>query len=271
MPSTTVVDPHPTDTPLAELLVKWQQPSTRALRPIGVLSFDGEAYRFSYLPAVHTLEGFRPLVGFPDLTERYESSTLFTLFKERVLDPSRPDYARYVTELDLDPKHATPWELLTRSGGETAGDTLQLQPFPRRTAKGWGCRAMVAGVRHLALKEVDLGWKRSGLYSSEGLEELLAGLHAGDELHVTREVGNSWEPAASLLVTGSGDAVGYLPNWLARLAEPLTYSGSDRCRAHVARVNPRDAGWHLRVLFDLEVDEPYEDAYKRLVHGEVLQ
>lgn len=270
MPSTAVADTSATDTHLAELLVKWQQPSTRALRPIAVLSFDGEAYRFSYLPSVHSLEGFRPLVGFPDLDKRYESRTLFPLFRERVLDPSRSDFTRYVSELDLDPEEATPWEMLTRSGGDSAGDTLQLQPFPRRTHAGWGCRAMAAGVRHLALKEVDFGWKRSGLYSAEGLEALLASLHAGDELHVTREVGNKWEPAAALLVTSSGDAIGYLPNWLARLAEPLTRSDSSRCRARVERVNPLDAGWHLRVLFDLQADEAYELAYDRLVDGEVL-
>ncbi|WJL97038.1 hypothetical protein QSU92_07690 [Microbacterium sp. ET2] len=271
MPSTAVAEPFAADTHLAQLLVKWQQPSTRALRPVGVLSFDGEVYRFSYLSSVHDLAGFRPLMGFPDLDKKYESAALFTLFKERVLDPSRPDYARYVTELDLDPERATPWELLTRSGGESAGDTLQLQPFPRKTSAGWGCRAMVAGVRHLALKEVDLGSTRSGRYSAEGLERLLSDLHAGDELHVTREIGNTWDPAAALLVTPTGDAIGYLPNWLARLVEPFTRSDSGRCHAHVERVNPLDAGWHLRVLFDLEVDEPFEAAYQRLMHGEVLR
>jgi len=29
-----------------ELLVVWQQPSTRAMIPVGVLTFDGETYPF---------------------------------------------------------------------------------------------------------------------------------------------------------------------------------------------------------------------------------
>jgi hypothetical protein len=58
---------------ITELLVTWQQPETRAMLPVARLSFDGESYRFNYLPAAKSIDGFRPLIGFKDVEKSYES------------------------------------------------------------------------------------------------------------------------------------------------------------------------------------------------------
>ena len=127
---------------VTELLVVWQQPSTRAMIPVGVLTFDGETYTFEYLPNVAGVDEFRPLLGFRDLAETYESDELFSLFRERVLDPTRPDFARVLDGLSLDPASATPWEQLVRSGGSSEGDTLQVTPIPRKHEACWTCSGL---------------------------------------------------------------------------------------------------------------------------------
>ena len=85
------------------LAVTWQHqhPGSRLIRPIGILSFDGQRYGFHYLENVKNVDGFRPLLGFADLRETYTSTRLFPLFSQRIMDPARPDYQRYVTRLGL--------------------------------------------------------------------------------------------------------------------------------------------------------------------------
>lgn len=163
-----------------ELLVIWQQPSTRAMIPVGVLKFDGETYAFEYLLNVAHVAEFRPLLGFRDLTKRYESDELFPLFHERVMDPTRPDFVRVLDELSLDPASATPWEQLVRSGGSSEGDTLQVTPFPRESTEGWTCTALAAGVRYLAgsrlNEELAKAWdegRKDGLYDGRAANVVL--------------------------------------------------------------------------------------------------
>ena len=45
--------------------------------------------------------GFKPLPAFPEFQRTYESSELFPLFQNRVLDPGRKDFAAYLASLDL--------------------------------------------------------------------------------------------------------------------------------------------------------------------------
>jgi hypothetical protein len=260
--------PSVLETPIAdvvtetELLVVWQQPSTRAMIPVGILRFDGETYTFEYLPHVARVADFRPLLGFRDLTKRYESEELFPLFQERVMDPTRPDFVRVLDELSLDPASATPWEQLVRSGGSSEGDTLQVTPFPRETEEGWTCTALVAGVRYLAKKTVETRDGQTHLYSEDELEALLGGLVPGQPLRVLAEVGNDYNTDAQLFFTENGEPIGYVPDWLAKLTAPCLHDGTS-VRAVVDRVNGLSAGWHLRVLVTLHVDESFGELQTR--------
>lgn len=261
-----------TDTALriSELLVLWQDPSTRAMVPIGVLSFDGDVYGFEYLPAAAKQEGFRPLLGFRDLDRKYESETLFPLFEERVLDPTRPDFSRVIDELALDESEATPWELLVRTGGTSEGDTLQVTPFPHRTDSGWAVLFLAAGLRYFQTKSVTTASGATQIYEEAEFERVLDSLHPGDSLVVTREVGNTYNPDAQLLFTEHGDVVGYLPDWLARFTAPCFDDGIE-LRARVAQVNGPSAGWHLRLMVGASAPESFARAEERLRDGDVLR
>jgi hypothetical protein len=246
-----------------ELLVIWQQPSNRAMIPVGVLRFDGRTYTFEYLPNVVDLDEFRPLLGFRDLASTYQSDELFPLFRERVLDPTRPDFVRVLDELSLDPTSATPWEQLVRSGGSSEGDTLQVTPLPRESSKGWTCTALVAGVRYLAKKSVETAHGKTRPYADSELERLLEGLRDGQSLQVIAEIRNEYNSDAQLLFTESDEPVGYVPDWLAKLTAPCLNEGAG-VWAVVDRVNGRSAGWHLRLLVTFHVKEPFASLQGRI-------
>jgi len=81
---------------MKSLFLAWQAPN-RAWFPVGRLDADvaQQHYHFGYtkgaLQAEHAV-GFRPLPAFLDFERTYESSELFPLFQNRVIDSSRKDF-----------------------------------------------------------------------------------------------------------------------------------------------------------------------------------
>lgn len=246
----------------AELLVLWQDPATRAMLPVGVLSYDGHQYRFEYLPAAHRSRDFRPLLGFKDLGASYLSEDLFPLFRERVLDPTRPDFARVVERLDMDASRATPWEQLVRTGGTSEGDTLQVTPVPHAVGEGWACTFLAAGMRYSTTKSVLTARGATGPVTIGEFEASLDRLRPGGVLDLELELNNSYSGDAKLMLHGDA-VIAYLPDWLAKLCS-APWKKQVPMEAKVIRVNDRSAGWHLRLLVELTVAEPYAEAAHRL-------
>ena len=95
---------------MKSLFLAWQAPN-RAWFPVGRLDADvaQHRYHFGYTKGAQQAEqavGFKPLPAFPDFERTYESSELFPLFQNRVLDPGRKDFAAYLASLDLAPANA---------------------------------------------------------------------------------------------------------------------------------------------------------------------
>ena len=242
-----------------KLVVTWQHPESREVWPVGLLAWDEQRYTFDYLAAAGSVEDFRPLLGFPDMHAHYEALELFPIFQERVLDPRRPDFSRYVSDLKLDASTASPWEQLARSGGGSESDTLQLYPVPTHNGDACCIRFLVNGVRHLATKSVDVRGLSKGGYTYGELEAVLASLQRGQALSVAHELTNQYSSSAVLVLTSADMPIGYVPNWLAREILPLVES--DALRFVVDQVNPLEAGWHLRVLVLLEMELPLEYSF----------
>jgi hypothetical protein len=216
-----------------------------------VLSFDGGLYKFAYLDRAKAIDGFRPLLGFEDLDYSYESDGLFPLFAQRAMDPRRPDYGRYISELALD-ETSTPWEQIARSGGTREGDTLQLFPVPRFSDGAWKCFFLASGVRYLLKKSVMVDGVPRGSYEPEALEKLLNDLEPGDVLQLEAEPDNEWSRFALLVTTEGGEPLGYVPQLL---VEALNVPHSDhKVHAKVEQVNPLEAGWHMRLLVEMTAD-----------------
>jgi hypothetical protein len=226
------------------LVVTWQHPDKRLIEPIGVLDYDGHLYRFGYIRHALSVRDFRPLLGFTDLYREYASDKLFPLFAQRVMDPRRPDYERYVRRLGLD-EDSSPWEQIARSQGRRQGDTIQLLPEPVNEHGVITGRFLVHGVRYVPGPSRMLDG-RAVQVDSEQVEEALAALRPGDALGIVSEPDNQVNSLALMVLAEHHTPVGWIPNLL--LEDMHRLMARADVSVTVEHVNGPDAPWHLRLL-----------------------
>jgi len=231
---------------MSTLFVAWQAPSpTRAWFPIGRLdaSVDRHDYVFQYTQgALQAQEcaGFSPLLAFPEFERRYEASELFPLFKNRVLEPSRKDFAEYLNWLDLDPAHADPIEILSLTGGERQTDSLEVFPQVRKMADGTiSCRFFLHGLRHV----------------STAAQQRADTLTEGETLQVAIEVNNPATGYAVQLQTKDCHLIGWAPRYLVADLRTALLEHST-ITATVRRINRMGAPFARRVLIELRGGVP---------------
>lgn len=237
------------------LVVTWQHPFSRKISAIGLLTKDLSGnYGFDYIENVLSIEDFRPLVGFPELNKHYESETLFPVFAQRVMDPRRPDYTRFIASIGLSDS-PSPWEQLSHSGGRRAGDTLQLLsiPTPVEGVRGtWEFEFLVHGMRHIAGKVRKLG-NRDVIVDREVQEAALNSLRRRDELALFPELDNPINQNAIVVATSSGVPLGYMPDVFTADLSSLPLQAM-HCTAEV--VNDVSAPWHMRLVAKLVCKVP---------------
>jgi hypothetical protein len=226
---------------MSTLFVAWQAPCpTRAWFPIGRLdaSTEHRDYVFRYTHGAlhaHNRAGFEPLIAFPEFGRRYEADELFPLFKNRILEPNRKDFAEYLHWLDMDPVNADPIEILGLTGGERQTDSLEVFPKVQKLADGTiRCRFFLHGLRHVSA---------AARARVEMLEE-------GEALQVAIEVNNPATTYAVQLQTADCHMIGWAPRYLvddlrAALLEQATIT------AKVQRINRMGAPFTRRVMVEL--------------------
>ena len=229
------------------LVVTWQHPDERGIQPVGFLSYNGRTYRFSYIRNALSVKGFRPLLGFEELYEAYESTELFPLFAQRVMAPRRSDYQRYVEQLGLEGE-PDPWEQIARSQGHRQGDSLQLLPEPTARGQEIGGLFLAHGVRHVASEVHELHGREIYVTRAE-VEDALSKLRRGDPLVMVPEPANPINDKALMLATSAMTPVGWVPDLL--LEDIYRLQETAHVTVEVEHVNPNDAPWHLRLLVRL--------------------
>jgi len=244
--------------PSQRLVVTWQHPDSRDVSPVGLLSFDGTTYVFEYLKTATQVDGFPLLLGFPDVERTYRSEDLFPLFAQRAMDPRRPDFQRYVEDLGLS-EDATPWEQLSRSGGTRQGDTLQLFPAPRYGPSGWVCYILVHGMRYLLEKSVVVNGEDHEKYEADEFERIISELRVGEALVVEHETTNRVSSHALIATTTSHLPLGWIPDWFA--GEVFDLQAQSALEFFVDRVNPAEAGWHMRLVAKMQADCPADHKF----------
>lgn len=214
----------------------------RPYRHVGFLECRAGLYEFYYCEGVTNQPDFTPLTGFPDVDRRYSSTEMFPLFAERIMSARRPDRAEYLRALDLG-SESEPWEILARSGGRRAGDSIEVTPQPRVDPDGaTSCLFLVHGIRH------------RGQAASDAIDRL----RTGDDLEVRFETTNPVNPNAVLVLDEGRVELGYIPDPLLDYAHRVVASGEyNLC---VVRANGPDVGPHLRLLVRLSghIDPTYE-------------
>lgn len=226
----------PGGSPHGELVVAWQNPSSRLIAPVGLLEqLATEQYRFRYLRRASMTDGFSPFLSFSDWARDYRSQRLFPLFSQRVMSPRRPDYPEFLRQLHLD-ADATPWEQLARSEGRRTGDTVQVFPVPSVGGDGTSsCRFLVHGIR----------------YANGGH---LPDLPPGTPLDLQDDPGNPINPLAAHVVTAEGGVLGHVPDLLLEHLHVLRATGD--VRTVVEHVNGPEAPMHLRLLVRVDGTAP---------------
>jgi len=227
---------------ISAIFVAWQQPQTRRYYPVARLAQvffeDAPLYEFAYVQGANEAAsaGFQPFLAFADLDRVYRSSELFPFFSNRVMSRNRADFPAYMDRLGL-PHDASAMQILARSGGARATDSIELFPLPTREPdRVWFLTHFwLHGLRHL---------------SPEQQVRILT-LRSGDKLGCHHEATNVHDRNAMQLFSPDGVFVGYIPRYLASDAVRLVRE-CDTFEVFVERVNPDPAPYQNRVLCRLE-------------------
>ncbi len=211
------------------LFLAWQdhKPS-RAWFPVGRLDADveGSSYRFRYIRGAERAReeaGFPPLIEFPDLNREYQSSELFPLFQNRVMNRARPDYADYLRRLDL-PEEADPIEILSSSGGRRVTDAYEVFPKIEKDESGrFSCRFFLPDWRHF----------------HRAARDRIDRLDQEEELYVTLELSNPATGLALQIQTTDYCMIGCAPRYLVEDLFAAIPEGPSKFGAKVVRINPQ--------------------------------
>lgn len=209
------------------LFLAWQGVGeNRAWFPVGRLDADVATpeYRFRYIKGAERAKeqaGFSAILSFPELTRDYRSPDLFPLFRNRVMNPARPDFPNYLKTLGLDGS-AEPVEILSVNGGQRVTDNYEV--FPKLVKKSDGsftCRFLLHGSRYV---------NRSG-------QERLATLQPGEELRIALELTNPATQMAVQIQTTDHQILGWTPHYLVEDLTRAMAESSGEYKAHAVRVH----------------------------------
>ena len=223
------------------LFLAWQdnRPS-KAWFPVGRLDADVEqpCYRFRYIGGARRAEeeaGFPLLIDFPDLEGDYQSAELFPLFRNRVMNPARPDFAHYLQRLDLD-EEADPIEILSTNGGDRVTDAYEVFPKIEKDSTGcFSCRFFLHGWRHIY----------------EAARSRIDRLEQGEELYVALELTNPATGRAVQMQTTDYCMIGWAPRYLVPDLAAAMAEGPGSYGAKVVRINRETVLAKQRVLIEM--------------------
>ena len=224
------------------LFLAWQDKGmSRQWFPVGRLDADinRPLYRFRYIKGAKRAQeeaGFPPLIEFPDLEERYDSPRLFPLFQNRLINRARPDFAEYLSYLDLT-EGADPIEILSANGGSRVTDAYEVFPKLEKADDGsFVCRFLLKGCR----------------YVNESAQNRIDRLKPDEKLYVTLEFTNPETGFAVQLQTVDYQMIGWAPRYLVDDLVKAMAESPGNYRAKVVRVNPLPAPSNQRVLIEMK-------------------
>ena len=223
------------------LFLAWQDKGmSRQWFPVGRLDADinRPLYRFRYIKGAKRAKeeaGFPELLEFPNLEERYDSPRLFPLFQNRVINRARPDFADYLSYLDLR-EEADPIEILSTSGGSRVTDAYEVFPKLEKDEDGsFVCRFFLHGWRHVNVPAQDR----------------IERLEAGEQLYVTLELTNPETGFAVQIQTDDYHMIGWAPRYLVEDLVKAMAESPGKYSAKVVRVNPLPPPSKQRVLIEM--------------------
>lgn len=222
------------------LLLFWQNPASRRWFTVGLLTEEQGGFSFQYSNSAKKLakqKEFEPFGVMRKMSVVHTAEELFPMFKNRLLEKSRPEYPEYLRWLGLDKSSVSDMDELSRSGGVRATDKLQMFPYPEPQDGKYIVEFFVHGIRHVPSEKANR----------------IATLKEGDELFLLKDVQNKVDPFALVIRTDDPpEIVGYCPSFFVEDFNVLLSDQSPRSvKLSVFKVN-MDAPLQLRLMCRLE-------------------
>lgn len=222
------------------LFLAWQADRNQGWFPIGQLDADveGSEYRFHYTRGAERAQKnaeFPLLMEFPYLREKYQSSELFPIFKNRLMSPKRPEFAEYLRSLDLS-ERADPIQILAANEGRRVTDSYEVFPkIEKREDGSFTCRFFLHGSH----------------FTNQRAQDRIKSLKPEEKLHVALQPNNPATGLAVQIQTEDYYMIGWAPRYLVKdIAKAIMESHTD-CQAHVVGFSPQAAPLKQRLLIEL--------------------
>lgn len=172
-----------------------------------------------------------PLAGMPNPEQRYVSETLFPHFQNRIMSPSREEYALHLERLGLSGE-SDPLVILARSEGQRETDAFRVFPAPIE-------RRSTSGEPELCVQFFVHGFRYKSSNSIEPASDT--------PLFLMWDFQNQFDDKAVMIRTEGNDNLGYVPRYYNRMLLRLRERGV--ClTTKVEHVNPVGSPPWYRVL-----------------------
>jgi hypothetical protein len=187
------------------IYLAWQDQNTRRWHVIGRLSRTEESYEFRYTKGVQNIQNFVHLPTMSDHKKTYHSTELFSLFKNRIMPKSRPDYSNYISWMGLNTENVDELASLAISGGEKETDFFRIIPNPEKNdTDKYSFKFFVHGLSHM----LDEAKQRAQSLSN------------GDTLYLMPDPQNNKDCLALALRSDDPPClIGYIPAYLTKVIQ----------------------------------------------------
>lgn len=234
-----------------ELIVAWQNQTSRLWRPIARLSRHGDEYSFRYVQGVNSPDAGASAIlpGMDDVHVEYRSRTLFPFFQNRLYNRKRTDRDRYREWLGLTREEMNdPLAELAASGAGRATDGYQMLTVPEPVNGSYVSRFFVNGARYV--------FTPNDIPEHGGFPNL----RNGDRLFLQLDIQNVADPGAMSLRTETPKRlIGFVPRLMeADLQRLMDTNGPDRVVCTLAAVL-EDAPLNLR--YRCHVKSPWPEQF----------
>ena len=223
---------------MKKLYVAWQTTTNRKWVVVGVLEMDGGLYKFSYTKGSECCPDFRRFGSMnKDVTI---SEELFPFFANRVLNKSRPEYAKLLDWMNVSDA-CDPMDMLALTEGKRGTDDIELFACPLPVHGRFRTTFFAHGVRH------------THMANQEGLSLV----RPGDRVFLMMDVQNPFDDQAVALRTDDPACLlGYLPRYLAADVQHMCKKVcSEDIQVRMLKVNS-DAPMAYRFLCQLDAPWP---------------
>ena len=142
-----------------QIYLAWQDQISKQWHIIGQLLKTQQEYEFRYTQGIRSIAALSILPNMPEYDKVYRSANLFSLFKNRLMSKSRPEYYDYLNWLGFDSTELVTNELdlLAISGGAKETDFFRVIPVPQLNTSGhYAVKFFMENLKFVKANSLDL-------------------------------------------------------------------------------------------------------------------